>query len=121
VPRPRIRLVAIPEDALERMRAINAGYQRIVIPAGTYPGQDRDVGTIGYATHLVARCDLPAEMTHEVLDALYAGLPDLSAIAKAMKHTTIRSMSADIGVPMHPAARSWYASRMASAAPGSQE
>jgi TRAP transporter TAXI family solute receptor len=116
-----IRLVAIPEDALERMRAINAGYQRIVIPAGTYPGQDRDVGTIGYATHLVARCDLPAEMTHEVLDALYAGLPDLSAIAKAMKHTTTRSMSADIGVPMHPAARSWYASRIASAAPGSQE
>jgi TRAP transporter TAXI family solute receptor len=110
-----VRLIEIPDDALERMREINAGYQRIVIPAGTYPGQDRDVATIGYATHLVARCELPAQVVHQVLDGLYASLADLSAIAKAMKQTTARSMSADIGVPMHPAAVSWYASRTASA------
>jgi TRAP transporter TAXI family solute receptor len=108
-----VSLIEIPDDALARMREINAGYQRIVIPAATYPGQERDVATIGYATHLVARCELPAHLIHHVLDGLYAGLPDLSAIAKAMKQTTVQSMSRDIGVPMHPAAETWYASRRA--------
>jgi TRAP transporter TAXI family solute receptor len=108
-----VELVEIPDDALARMREINAGYQRIVIPAGTYPGQKRDIGTIGYATHLVARCDLPQEVIQQVLDSLHASLGDLSAIAKAMKHTTAHSMGADIGVPMHPAAALWYAARAA--------
>jgi hypothetical protein len=64
-----ITLLDIPDDGLERMRAINAGYQRMRIPAGTYPGQTRDVLTIGYATHLVARCDLDDELVADILDA----------------------------------------------------
>ncbi len=103
-----VRLVEIPDDALQRMQAINAGYQRIVIPAGTYPEQAEAVATIGYTTHLVARCDLPVQRVHDILDALHASLADLSAIAKSIKETTPASMAADIGVPMHAGAISWY-------------
>jgi hypothetical protein len=103
-----IRLIDIPDDGLERMQAINAGYKRIMIPAGTYPGQDRPVATIGYATHLVARCDLDEKLTYRILDALYASLGDLATIAKAIKKATPESMSQDIGVPMHAAASEWY-------------
>jgi len=111
-----VRLIDIPDDGLRRMQAINAGYQRIVIPAGTYPGQQDPVATIGYTTHLVARCDLPDAMVHQILEGLLAGVGDLSAVAKAMKLTTATSMAMDIGVPMHPAAANWYASRATSGA-----
>ena len=108
-----IKLVEIPDEALLRMQAINAGYKRIVIPAGTYPGQDRPVATIGYATHLVARCDLDVKLVYRMLDALYASLGDLATIARAIKKATPHSMGQDIGVPMHAAAAQWYRDRAA--------
>jgi TRAP transporter TAXI family solute receptor len=106
-----IRLVEIPDDALARMKTINPGYQRIVIRAGTYPQQDRDVGTIGYATHLIARCSLDDKLVQGLLDGVHANLANLAAVAKDMKQTTPQSMGADIGVPMHRAAAQWYRER----------
>ncbi len=104
-----IRLVPVPDDALARMREMNAGYLRIVIPSGTYPGQAEPVPTIGYATHVIVGCDLPDAIVVEILEGLVASMDDLASIAKAMKDTTVASMGADIGVPMHPAATRWYA------------
>ncbi|HWQ37810.1 MAG TPA: TAXI family TRAP transporter solute-binding subunit [Burkholderiales bacterium] len=103
-----VRLVDIPDDGLARMRALNPGYERTVIPAGTYPKQDRDVLTIGYATHLIARCDLDAKIVYTVLDGLYTRRDDLAAIARALKRATVRSMGRDIGVPLHAGAAQWY-------------
>ena len=37
------------------------GYTALTIPAGSYPDQTEDVQAVGYATHVIARCDLPAE------------------------------------------------------------
>jgi uncharacterized protein len=106
-----VRLLEITDDGLERMRAINAGYQRALIPAGTYPGQARDVHTIGYATHLVARCDLDDELVSDILDAILANLDDLAAAARDIRKVTPHSMGADIGVPMHRGAAGWYRAR----------
>ena len=111
-----IRLVPVPDDALARMREMNAGYLRIVIPAQTYPGQEEAVPTIGYATHVIARCDLADAMVVEILEGLVAGMGDLASIAKAMKDTTIASMGTDIGVPMHRAATRWYAAHVTESA-----
>jgi TRAP transporter TAXI family solute receptor len=103
-----VKLLDIPDDGLARMKTLNQGYQRIVIPAGTYPEQTRDVATIGYATHIIVRCDLPDRVVAGVLDGVYGSRTDLAAVAKAMVKATLRSMAEDIGVPMHPAAARWY-------------
>jgi uncharacterized protein len=115
-----IRLLDIPDDGLERMRAINAGYQRMRIPAGTYPGQTRDVLTIGYATHLIARCDLDEALVSAVLDAVLANLDDLAAAARDIRRATPDTMSTDIGVPMHGGAAAWYARQRVGAAAARQ-
>lgn len=103
-----VKLVDVPDDGLAKMKTLNPGYQRIVIPAGTYPEQARDVATIGYATHIVARCDLAERIVAGVLDGIYGNLGDLAAVAKAIRKATTQSMAEDIGVPMHPAAIRWY-------------
>jgi uncharacterized protein len=64
--------------------------------------------TVGYWTHLIARCDLGADIVYALLDSLYASIPDLAAIARAVKRATPQSMGRDIGVPMHPGAARWY-------------
>ena len=106
-----VMMVPIPDDGLANMQKINPGYKRIVIKAGTYPKQDADVPTVGYATHVIARCDLDAKVIEGVLNAMEGGMGDLAAIAKAMTGADAKAMALDIGVPMHKGAESYYKSK----------
>lgn len=111
-----VALLDIPDDALKRMQGINAGYTRSVIPPRTYPGQTRPIATIGYSTHLIARCDLEDKLVARILDGLHSSLSSLSAAARDIRKATPQSMSADIGVPMHPRAAEWYRDKGVSSA-----
>jgi TRAP transporter TAXI family solute receptor len=103
-----ITLVGVDEDGMKKMQDINPGYKPIVIKAGTYPKQDQDVTTVGYATHIVARCDLDGEVVKGVLASLVGGIDDLAAVAGAIKGLDAAGMAQDIGVPLHPAAEEYY-------------
>ncbi|MEX0695076.1 MAG: TAXI family TRAP transporter solute-binding subunit [Rhodospirillales bacterium] len=106
-----ITLVPIPDDGLANMQKINPGYKRIIVKAGTYPKQTADVPTVGYATHVIARCDLDAKTVENVLIAMSGGIDDMAAIAKAMKGADPKAMALDIGVPMHAGATAFYKSK----------
>ena len=88
-----INLLQIPDDKFDAMRELNPGYARLTIPAGSYPGQDADVDVIGYATHVIARCDLDADVVYKVLSGMVNDKADLVAIAKAMDATTLEVMA----------------------------
>ena len=103
-----ISIIGFPEDKFQAMRALNPGYTKLVIPAGSYPKQTADVPTIGYATHVIARCDLDEKVVYTVLKGMVDNQADLAAIAKAMGKTTPRMMAEDIGVPMHKGATKYY-------------
>lgn len=103
-----IRLIPIPDDKFDAMRKLNPGYTKLTIPAGTYPKQDKDVQAVGYATHLIARCDLDENVVYNVLKGMVANNADLTAIAKVMGKTTPKVMAEDIGVPMHKGAAKFY-------------
>ena len=103
-----IKLVPIPDDKFQAMKKLNPGYTKLVIPANSYPKQKEDVQTIGYATHVIARCDLDPDVVYKVLKGMVDNKADLSAIAKAMASTTPKMMAEDIGVPMHPGATKYY-------------
>ena len=64
--------------------------------------------TIGYATHLIARCDLADETVAGILEPMVANQQDLASGAQAIGDTTLQQMAADIGVPMHPAAAKFW-------------
>jgi TRAP transporter TAXI family solute receptor len=103
-----IQLVGIPDDKFQAIRKLNPGYTKLVIPAGSYPKQTQDVQTIGYATHIVARCDLDEKVVYDILKGMVANKADLVAIASAMKDLTPKMMAEDIGVPLHKGAARYY-------------
>ena len=103
-----IKIVPIPDDKFQAMKKLNPGYTKLVIPANSYPKQTQDVQTIGYATHIIARCDLDPDVVYKVLKGMVDNKGDLAAIAKAMTGTTPKMMAEDIGVPMHPGATKYY-------------
>jgi TRAP transporter TAXI family solute receptor len=103
-----VKLLEVDDAMLAKMQEMNQGYQRIEIPAGSYPGQDAAVPTIGYATHVIARCDLPDETVSGILGQIVENQQDLASVASAIGQTTLEQMGADIGVPFHPAAEAFW-------------
>jgi TRAP transporter TAXI family solute receptor len=103
-----IKIVGISDDKFQAMRKLNPGYTKLIIPAGSYPKQTADVQTIGYATHVIARCDLDETVVYKVLKGMVDNKADLAAIAKAMAGVTPKMMAEDIGVPMHKGAMKYY-------------
>ncbi len=103
-----IKIIGVPEDGMKKMQEINPGYKPIVIKAGTYPKQDKDVTTVGYATHIIARCDLDDKTVEGILKSILGGVDDLAAIAGAVKGVNAKAMARDIGVPLHKAAEAFY-------------
>lgn len=103
-----VTLIGMTEAMMDEMRRRNPGYTELVIPAGSYPGQTEDVPAIGYATHVIARCDLDPGIVEGLLKAMTANMGDLEAIASAMKGLSREMMATDLGVPMHPGARRFF-------------
>lgn len=110
-----ITVVPLEQSFIDEMKAnINPGYSSLTIPAGSYPGQDADVLAVGYATQVIARCDLDNEVVKTLLTRMWENRSDLVAISAAMANTTLESMQEDTGVPMHPGATEFYAEQSGS-------
>lgn len=103
-----IHLVPVDDKSMNELRKMNPGYQRLVVKAGTYPKQDKDVPMIGYSAHLVVSCDLPEQMVYTMAKTIAANVESLAAINKPMAGLKPKDMAADIGVPFHPGAAKFY-------------
>lgn len=103
-----IKLIEVSDDKFEAMRALNPGYTKLTIKAGSYPKQDKDVQAVGYATHVIARCDLDEDIVYKVTKGLAENNADLTAIVRVMQDTDVKVMATDIGVPLHKGAERFY-------------
>ena len=95
-------------SSLEKMQKLNPGYKLITIPKGTYPKQDRDVKVIGFFTHIVASCKLPAETVYTMTKTIANNTSTLATVAKDIAALKPAGMAEDIGVPFHPGAAKFY-------------
>ena len=103
-----IKLVSVGDDKFAEMRKLNPGYNKLTIKAGSYPKQDKDVQAVGYATHVIARCDLDEEVVYKMAKGLADNNADLTSIVRVMKDTDLKVMATDTGVPMHKGAVKFY-------------
>ena len=94
--------------SLEGMRKLNPGYTLVTVPKGTYPKQEQDVKVIGYATHIVASCKLPADTVYAMTKTIAQQTVQLAAVVKGIAGLTPKMMAEDIGVPFHPGAARFY-------------
>lgn len=104
-----VRLIPIDEAKIVELQKLNAGYARLVIPKGTYPGQDEDVLTTGTVTHLIASARLPDDLVQKLTAVIVKHRETLAAVVKDIAKQTPKDMGRDIGIPMHPGARAFFA------------
>jgi TRAP transporter TAXI family solute receptor len=101
-------LVPVDDKTMDTLHKQNPGYHKLIIKAGTYPKQDKDVAAIGYTTHLVAACDLPEETVYRMTKAMATHIKDMAAVVKPIEGLTVKDMATDIGVPFHKGAARYY-------------
>jgi len=103
-----VHLVPVDDKTMAELKKANAGYNKLMIKAGTYPKQDKDVPAIGYTTHIIAACDLPEDVVYRMTKAMAAGVNDMAAVVKPIAGLTAKDMAVDIGVPFHKGAVKYY-------------
>jgi uncharacterized protein len=104
----KISVLAVPDEKLRALQKINKGYDKRVIKAGSYPGQDKDIQTIGTWTHLIMRCSTPEDLAYKITKSLAQNADHLGYVVSAVKGLQPKDLAIDVGVPYHPGARKYY-------------
>jgi TRAP transporter TAXI family solute receptor len=102
-----IKLIDI-SGSIDGMRKLNPGYTLVTVPKGTYPKQDGDVKVIGYATHIVVSCKLPADTVYGMTKTMANNVARMAAVYKGISGLTPQKMAEDIGVPFHAGSARFY-------------
>ena len=103
-----VKLVPVDDKTMAALQKANPGYNKLIIKAGTYPKQDKDVPVIGYSTHVVAACDLSEDTVYKMTKAMAGNISAMSSVVKAIEGVTAKDMALDIGVPFHKGAAKYY-------------
>ena len=82
-----IQLVPVDDKTMDGIRKMNGGYSKLIIKAGTYPKQDKDVPVIGYQTHIVVACDMPEKVVYEMVKTMANNIPSMAAVNKTIRQS----------------------------------
>ncbi|SRR6266545_6178413 len=104
-----VRVIGVEQDKVKALSKENAGYTRLVIPKGTYAGQDGEVITTGTVTHIVASAKLPDDLVQKITTVMVKNQSTLAGVVKDIGKTSPKDMGRDIGLPMHPGAQKAFA------------
>ena len=111
-PGTKIKLIDHAE-AVEKMMAKHGPlYVRDVIPAGSYPGQDKVNHVATVWNLLVAHRDMPDQVAYNILKTIFDKKADLILVHKEAANFEVKTQSkAAATIPYHPGAVKYYAER----------
>ena len=79
-----------------------------IIAAGTYPSLRRNYRTLGVYNFAVARADLPGDLAHAILEAVFEHPDDIMQIHPAAAETVPSNFARNTILPFHDGAARWY-------------
>ena len=79
-----------------------------LVPARTYPTQERDYATIGLYNFAVAHKDLPDDVIYKIVKAAFDNHEELVKAQSSAKETVPDNISRDTVLPLHPGAERYY-------------
>ena len=105
-----IRLIPIGAELAARIRTASPFYRPVLIPAGTYNGQDGAVATVGVENLIVCRSALPDELVYQMTRLVFESRPK-----RAEAHPAAASIdpeqAAAAPIPLHPGAARYFRER----------
>lgn len=96
------------DDELVQRLSEKYNYERMVVPAGTFAGQDEDVVTAGSVTQVVTHADMDEEWVYQLTKATWENRPRLIQAHPSYKELTEEMVLSGIRVPLHPGAERYW-------------
>ncbi|MDZ7799316.1 MAG: TAXI family TRAP transporter solute-binding subunit [Trueperaceae bacterium] len=103
-----ISIVSLEGDELENALGASDVFAPYTISAGTYPGVDEDVQTIGTPNVILVAAEMDPELAYDFLDALYSNIDDVIAVHPSANDTTPELALSASPIPLHRGAVSYY-------------
>ena len=105
-----IHLLEFDEEASGLVKAHYPFLKPVVVPAHTYPGQDRAVRTVAVDNVLICHADLPADLVYLLTRALYSSLPEIASAHPSASQIDSQN-GASTPIPLHDGASRFYRER----------
>src|SRR5690242_4495292 len=105
-----VRLVPIDDEVLAKLKKSSTSYRRSVVPAGTYPGIDVEIPSIGFNALWIVSADESDDLIYAITKALWneASRRLLAAHNPIGKQVRLEDAIEGLTVPLHPGARRYY-------------
>ena len=102
------RLLPLDGPAIDRLHDDYPFFRRVLVPAGTYPGQQFAVHSVGVDSLLLCRADLDESLVYDLTRTLFDVLPSLTRLR-------LPAIDVDLApatlIPLHPGAARYYRER----------
>ncbi|MDI5936330.1 TAXI family TRAP transporter solute-binding subunit [Halomonas kalidii] len=96
------------DDALVERLSEKYNYERMVIPAGTFVGQNEDVVTAGSVTQVVTHAEVTEEWIYKLTKATWENRQRLIQAHPSYKELTEEMALTGIRIPLHPGAEQYW-------------
>ena len=103
------KLISIDEDVIEKLVAEYPWYNRAIIPAGTYEGQDEDIITTSLVITIFVDESLPEETVYQMAKVFWENIDSLQNTHNAIKGLKVETAVQNLaGLPLHDGAARYY-------------
>ncbi|HEY7864768.1 MAG TPA: TAXI family TRAP transporter solute-binding subunit [Psychromonas sp.] len=103
-----IQILNVTDKQFEQVNQKFDLWSKVVIPANTYPGQDKAVNTIAQPNFLAVREDISENDVYLLTKTIYENLAFLNGIHKSTKAMAIEKAITGLPLPLHPGAARYY-------------
>jgi TRAP transporter TAXI family solute receptor len=104
----KLTLLEFSDEQMARANGDSSLWTRFVIPAGTYPGLDKDINTIAQPNFMAVNADVDEEAVYLITQTIYENLAFLNNIHAATKAMSLEKAIGGLPAPLHPGAARYY-------------
>lgn len=103
-----LKFISISDDMIKELTQKYPFFTEIVIPAGTYKGQDTDVKTVAVKATLISGAEVSEKVVYDLTKALFENQPELATAHAKGAEVNLEDAVKGISVPLHPGAEKYY-------------
>ena len=108
-PGVKVRLIDHDEAVDAMNKKYGPLYVKGVIPAGTYPGQDKPNTEVDVWNILVTNDKMSETMAYNIVKTLFEKKPELVAVHKEAQNIELKSQTLGSPIPFHAGAKKYFA------------
>lgn len=103
-----VTVLEVTDEQLDSIKEKSNTFYRFVIPAETYPGQDKDFNTIAQPNWLGVSNELDEELVYQLTKTLFENLDFMYSVHESAKYIQLETALDGLAAPLHIGAYKYF-------------